>query len=131
MKQKSKSGLFLMELILSILIFSLCSAVCVQLFVQAHLTEQRASDLSKAILLCETTAAMIQSGENSPEMEPSFYDSTFQPCDASDAVWQLTVSTYSSENVPCVHICVTDWDSIQAVSDSYSPSVLYEIYAGY
>ena len=38
MKQKSsRSALFLMELIFSILFFALASAVCVQLFVKAHL----------------------------------------------------------------------------------------------
>lgn len=131
MKRNSKTSLFLMELILAILIFSLCGAVCVQLFVQAHLTEQRACDLSAAALLCDSAAAMIQSGEKSPDAEPAFYDASFHSCSASDAIWQLTVSAYPSEDVPCVHICMTAWDPVQAASGTYSPSVLYEIYAGY
>lgn len=131
MKQKSKTSLFLMELIFAILIFSLCSAICVQLFVRAHQTEQKASDLSKAVLLCDSIAAMIQSGEISPETESYFYDSSFQLCEASEAVWKLSVSTYSSEKVPCAHISITAWDPKQTASDSDSPSVLYEIYAGY
>ena len=41
MSQKGhRSSLFLLELILVIFFFSLASAVCIQLFVKAHLTEQ-------------------------------------------------------------------------------------------
>lgn len=35
-KNSSRSGLFLLELIISILFFSMASAVCIRLFVQAH-----------------------------------------------------------------------------------------------
>ena len=131
MKQNSKTGLLLMELIFAILIFSLCSTICVQLFVEAHQTEQRAADLSRATLLCDSTAAMIQSGVSSPDMEPAFYDSAFRPCGAADAKWQLTVSDCTSEDVPCAHIRVTSYAADPAASDADAPFVLYEIHAGY
>lgn len=57
MKNKSsKSGLFLMEMILSILFFSLSSAVCVQLFVKSHLISQRSVDLNRAVEYCQNIA---------------------------------------------------------------------------
>lgn len=39
-KNASRSGLFLLELIISILFFSMASAVCIRLFVQAHVMDR-------------------------------------------------------------------------------------------
>ena len=44
----SRSGLFLLELIIAILFFAVTSAVCVNLFVQAHLTSAESSNLTAA-----------------------------------------------------------------------------------
>ena len=52
----SKASLFLMELIIAILIFSLSSALCVQLFAKAHLLSNKTKDLNHAISLCESVA---------------------------------------------------------------------------
>ncbi len=57
MKNKSsKSGLFLMEMILSVLFFSLSSAVCIQLFVKSHLISQQSVDLNRAVEYCQNVA---------------------------------------------------------------------------
>ena len=52
----SKSSLFLMELILSILFFSLASAVCVQLFVKSHLINRQSTDMTNAVNLSQDVA---------------------------------------------------------------------------
>ena len=52
----SKSSLFLMELILSILFFSLASVVCVQLFVKSHLISEQSTDSSNAVNLSQDVA---------------------------------------------------------------------------
>ena len=52
----SKSSLFLMELILSILFFSLASAVCVQLFVKSHLISRQSTDLTNSVNLAQDVA---------------------------------------------------------------------------
>lgn len=57
----SKNGLFLMEMILVVLLFSLSAAVCLQMFGYANLTAQRAEDLSNATLSARSTAACFQS----------------------------------------------------------------------
>lgn len=45
----SRSGLFLMELIISILFFSLAGAVCVKLFVNSHIISQNSVELNHAL----------------------------------------------------------------------------------
>ena len=62
------SGLFLLELILAILFFSLASAVCVQLFVKSHLLSRQAEDLSLAVNECSDAAEIILSADNQPEL---------------------------------------------------------------
>ena len=45
----SKSSLFLMELIIALLFFSLASTVCIQLFVKSYTLSQETTDLNYAI----------------------------------------------------------------------------------
>lgn len=44
-----RSSLFLLELIIAILFFSLTSAVCVQIFVRAHLISRQTQELNTAL----------------------------------------------------------------------------------
>lgn len=55
-KNSSRSGLFLLELIISILFFSMASAVCIRLFVQAHVMDRDNRNLTQSVKLCENLA---------------------------------------------------------------------------
>ena len=48
--QHSKLSLFLMELIVAIMFFSLSAAVCVRLFASAHFLAEKTEDLSSAVM---------------------------------------------------------------------------------
>ena len=50
MRKNSSSSLFLMELIIAILFFSLASTVCIQLFVKAHLLTEKSVNINQSIL---------------------------------------------------------------------------------
>lgn len=52
----SKTGLFLMELIISLLFFSLAGAICIQLFVQSHLLSNKSVDLKHSVLWAQNVA---------------------------------------------------------------------------
>lgn len=54
--RSSKAGLFLIELIILILFFAIASGICVQLFVNAHLTSIRSSQLNRAVLAAQSAA---------------------------------------------------------------------------
>lgn len=58
------SSLFLMELILAILFFSIASAVCVQFFVKSHLLSQRSQELSHAVNECSTIAEICKTSDS-------------------------------------------------------------------
>lgn len=48
--KSSKSSLFLIELIISILFFSLASAACIQLFVKAHLLDEKTQEYNQIVM---------------------------------------------------------------------------------
>ncbi len=83
----SKTGLFLMELILSILFFSLAGVVCVQMFVYSHTVSQDSVKLNHAVEWCQNVAEAFYGCEgNQTEMLSLFndnsvllFDQDFQP----------------------------------------------------
>ena len=74
-KNSSKSGIFLMELILSILFFSIAAAVCVKLFVTAHRLSDQSVNLHHAVAMAESIAeAFYGCNGNVGELETLFPD---------------------------------------------------------
>lgn len=55
-KNSSKSGLFLMELILAIFFFSIAAAICVRLFVTSHQLSRESVRLNHAVTMAESIA---------------------------------------------------------------------------
>lgn len=94
---KSKSSLFLMEILVSILLFSIASAVCVQVFVKASQLNQSSRELEQSLCIAQNFAEIMRSSNNPAEtiaalfpdakVEPSqitlFYDRDFCRCKES------------------------------------------------
>ena len=53
---RSKSGLFLMELIIAICFFAVASAICIQLFAHAHNLSQRSKGIQMAVINAQSVA---------------------------------------------------------------------------
>ena len=104
----SKASLFLMELIITILIFSAASAVCVQLFAKSHLISIKTLVLNNAVIQTESAAEVFLSTEgNLPHMEKIldtslsgalsdssltlYYDKDFIPSGKADASYELCI----------------------------------------
>ena len=75
MKQ-SKASLFLMELIICILFFSLAAAVCVQLFVRSHNLSKRTVDQSQAVIIAENLAECFYATEGDPQQISGYFSSS-------------------------------------------------------
>ena len=62
---RSKSGLFLMEMIIAICFFAVASGICVQLFVAAHSISQRSANIQMAVMNAQSAAAAFKAtGQN-------------------------------------------------------------------
>lgn len=89
-KNSSKSGIFLMELILSILFFSIAAAVCVKLFVTAHRLSGQSVNLNHAVAMAESIAeAFYGCNGNVRELETLFPDAGM---DQMDEQTMLTIN---------------------------------------
>ena len=73
MRKNSSSSLFLMELIIAILFFSLASTVCIQLFVKAHLLTEKSVNINQSILWTQNLAeGFLNSGGDLAGMKELF-----------------------------------------------------------
>ena len=85
----SRSSLFLIELIIAILFFSLVSAVCLRAFARSHILTENARDLNAALMHVESTAELLRAGE-SVEAQ-TFYSSSWDTCEEKDTAYVITV----------------------------------------
>lgn len=62
---RSKTSLFLMELIIAILFFSIACIVCVQIFLKSHQLSVKSESLSAAVLWCGNMAEIFDGCDGS------------------------------------------------------------------
>lgn len=101
----SKSSLFLMELISSVLILSLCTTVCIRIFAASWEARKQAREWNH-IQECITNAAEILEATSGTEEEflsflPDgridnssvlyYYDSAWNPVEAENAVYEMRI----------------------------------------
>ncbi len=104
---KSKTSLFLMELIITILLFAACGAVCMRLFVTSYVMTQDTVELNESVSIAQGFAEVmrgtdgdidsvlehypnaIRGGEGYFEV---YYDSNFEECGYEDAAYVSDVT---------------------------------------
>lgn len=99
----SRTSLFLMELIISIFLFTVSSAVCIRLFVQAHFKEKAAKELQFALTEVQNAYEEIRGLAYAPDRllqnSLQYYDENFRTCNADSASYCMTVSTYNNKEM--------------------------------
>ncbi|MCR4749472.1 MAG: hypothetical protein K5877_06770 [Lachnospiraceae bacterium] len=112
--QKSKAGLFLMELLIALLFFSIAGAVCLSLFVGAHTTNELSQNLSHASVLltnyCEDLYSEEITSDSNPNEATVYYNEALMICDPSNASFCLTSSTEKKADFLITHITICDKD---------------------
>ena len=132
-RHNNTSSLFLLELILAVLFFSVASALCIQIFTKAHLMSQDARDLNFAVNEVSSMAEQISAGTLHPATSASsgdtaassddtasdpstqisndawqddtaYYDSSYASCEKADAVYVLTVHYEPEDTLLKAHI---------------------------
>lgn len=121
------SSLFLMELILAILFFSITSAVCIQFFVKSHLLSQDSQILTYAVNECSAAAEMCSTSDSSDaalgtlvKLYPDanndllknsitvYYNEDFKPCKAESGIYSLNVTLSEKGTMLNAAISFTD-----------------------
>ena len=104
MKRRSH---FLTELLLCLILFSLCTAVCTTLFARAHQASQSSRRLTQAVTLAQNAAQCVQAVGADPDAVCKAlgasaatsaqnaialsYDQTGRLCDASGETYRLSL----------------------------------------
>lgn len=114
------SSLFLLELIFTILFFSVASAVCVRVFVRAHILSRDARALQEAVSLCSNAAEASNASSSASEAlaslaalypEAAIAEPDANVSLASDpAIYQLSLGFDSNlESCPAENTAVYLW----------------------
>lgn len=101
-RHNNTSSLFLLELILAVLFFSVASALCIQIFTKAHLMSQDARDLNFAVN--EVSSMAEQMSDSTLQDAAAYYNSSYASCEKADAVYVLTVHYEPEDTLLKAHI---------------------------
>lgn len=116
---RSKSSLFLTEMILSILFFAIAAACCIQIFVKGHQISQHsenlnyaqnlASGMAETVMMAEGNAdqilAVFPTAEIADQAVTVYYDHNWEACGSEDysfvlkATYSKTSDTISGEAI--------------------------------
>lgn len=116
-KRMDAAGLFLLELILSILLFSLLAAVCVSIFAKAHMISASSAELTAASSETENVAETFRSTDSErsflktisrlyPHADVQlrqgqaqlYFNSEFAECKKSNAAYKLNITVYQEKS---------------------------------
>ena len=102
-----KSSLFLMEQLIVILIFALCAAICVKIFVSSYIIASDSKDLNHALLIAESGAECYKAAAGDMESTARilggslqgagaaltvFYDDKWRVCGDNEAAYVLRMT---------------------------------------
>lgn len=123
-RRNTRSSLFLIELMISVLFFALGSAVCIQVFVKAYTINEDARRLSFASLQASSAASALKytngSAEAMKEYFPQitedenglsvYYDKAFQECPKSDCFFSMHITQQKKDHAiyACIRITAPD-----------------------
>lgn len=119
--KNSKNSVFLMELILVILIFSLASTVCVQIFVKACSISKETETLNNSVSICSSAAELfygykgsLSSIQNEIDshnysvadngMIKFYYNDKYKLCHSYEGEYVMNMSVYMMGNFKICNI---------------------------
>lgn len=88
----SRSGLFLIELMVCILFFSITAAICIRFFVKSHQMSQEAKNLYQAQQEAASMAEVLEKDVDSLNNICVYYDKEWKQCDKKEKVYSLEVT---------------------------------------
>ena len=102
----SGSGLFLLELMISIVFFALAAAGCVQIFAKAHTMSMQAEKMDLAVSIAQSLAEESSTGK--AENHILYYDEQGERCEVEQAAFQVEMTVQKKEQMRQIQIRITD-----------------------
>ena len=108
-RESSKSSLFLLELMISIVFFALAAAGCVQVFAKAHMLSQEAGRLDMAASVAQSLAEECSGSRM--EDNQRYYDELGNVCGKEDGVYLAEILQTEQAGMNQIHITVMDMET--------------------
>ena len=108
-RESSKSSLFLLELMISIVFFALAAAGCVQVFAKAHMLSQEAGRLDMAVSVAQSLAEECSGSRM--EDNQRYYDELGNVCGKEDGVYLAEILQTEQAGMNQSHITVMDMET--------------------
>lgn len=105
-RESSKSSLFLLELMISIVFFALAAAGCVQVFAKAHMLSQEAGRLDMAVSVAQSLAEECSGSRM--EDNQRYYDELGNVCGKEGGVYLAEILQTEQAGMNQIHITVMD-----------------------
>ena len=143
----SKASLFLMEIMLNILFFSILVTICLQLFIKAHSISDSTTILHRAVSTCTSIAEIYQSGDDGKEsilhIYPDatvqgdsiviYFDEKFVSCTKEESSYHAFI-TIDSDDLHTAKIIFSEPDSSEEIYSlnvsGYQPQTLSSYIGG-
>ena len=136
-KNRPHRNLFLMELMIAILFFALCSAVCLRLFARSRMDSRQMQLQNAAMSRAESAANIFQSDgldglshtygihtDGGAGQAALYYDLSWNGCDKANASYVMTLSWDRKDHMETLSLTVADTDGTDAL---YSLSARHHV----
>ena len=92
----SKSTIFLFELMIIILVFTIAAAICTSIFAEAYLVSRESNDLTMSSINAQTVAERFKAGEE--DIETLHFNRHWEEVSAVDAIYKITLEKDDSSS---------------------------------
>ena len=99
----SRTNLFFMELVIIIVFFAFAGAVCMKIFIGAHMTSRASADLTQAVLVAQNKAERFREGQEVEKL--TYYDEDWNEC-ANDGAKRCEIQVAGGNGLSTANICV-------------------------
>ena len=115
--ERSKSSMFLLEILINILLFSILCVCSLQFFIKSYQLTENTTTLHHAVTACNNVAAIFQSGDGNMDNIQDAYslsfvesgqlyiylDENYQECDSQNVVYYMMISQQHTA-IPSINI---------------------------
>lgn len=112
----SKSAIFLFELMVVILVFSIAAAICTSIFAKGYQFSSESQNLTRAIINAESAAEEFKvSTQKTTESEVFFDDNWKQTDDKDNAAFTMKLSPSTEGNLNLCTIDIVNMDNDESI----------------
>ena len=111
----SKSSLFLMEIILNILFFSILATFCVQIFFKGYQLSKSTEKLHQAVTACTSIAEICQSTDSPEETLSSIYPESMSLNETILIYYNKDFLDFLPDQLATIHITFLDTSTAETL----------------